>query len=236
MKRFLALVLILLMLCGCGAKTVPTETEGILPGNIQLLLLDAERSFGGFAADAPGEEAEAVLTMTETVLAEYPAGFLRQLGPVQILLSGELTGEGAFSSGNYAGFTQRTEDGWRIVLDTTACHPGTVHHELCHILDAILTAAGRLSETEWMEMNPPGFRYGSGDWGACSDFFADAYAMTDMKEDRAAVFEAAVMGGAGVFDGKSPLWLKLHTLSQAIRDHFNTDGWPTAAIWELALR
>lgn len=236
MKRILTLLLVLLSLCGCS-EMAPAETrEGPLPSNIRISVLEGSADFGGFTAAVPGSEAEQTRAMVESALSVYPAGLLAQLGPVEILLTGGLTGEGEFSRGGYAGFTQRLEDGWRIVLDTAACHAGTVHHELGHVLDGILTAAGRLPEETWRELNPPGFRYGSGDWARLSDFFVDDYSMENIREDRAAVFEAAVMGGQGVFDGKSPLWLKLHAFSEAIRAHFDTEGWPTAAIWELALR
>lgn len=235
MKRLFALILALLMLWGCSGQ-VPGETEGPLPDNIQLDELSNSERFGGFRASAPGPEGEQARAMVLRALETYPAGLLAQLGDVQILLVGELTGEGQFSGGAYAGFTQQTAQGWRMVLDVSACHPGTVHHELAHILDGILTAAGRLPEAEWTRLNPSGFSYGSGGWEGFSDFFAEAYAMENIREDRASVFEAAVMGGPGVFEGKSPLWLKLNAFSQAIRAHFDTEGWPPAAIWELALR
>ena len=228
MKRLLMLLLTLVLLWGCTAE--PEQSA------IRIAPLEEVRDFGGFTAQLPGEQEAQARAMVESALAQYPRSLLEQLGPVEILLAGELTGYDRFEGGSYAGFTQRLEDGWRVVISAPAAHPGTVHHELGHILDSVLTAAGRLPEEEWSSRNPPGFRYGTGDWEAYSDFFADAYAMTDLTEDRAAVFEAAVMGGEGVFDGKSPLWLKLYTFSEAIRAHFNTDGWPSTTVWELALR
>ena len=235
MKRLFLLFLAMLMLAGCSDQ-VPEQTERILPANIRITALTEVTDFGGFTGGVPGGEAEQTRSMVETALSAYPAGLLEQLGSVEVLLAGELTGQGGFSGESYAGFTQRTGDIWRIVLDVTACHVGTVHHEMGHVLDSILTAAGRLPEEEWMELNPSGFRYDSGDWERFSDFFVDAYAMTNLTEDRAAVFEAAVMGGEGIFGGKSPLWLKLHTFCEGIRTHFDTEGWPAVTIWELALR
>lgn len=236
MKRWLALVLaVLMLLCGCGKETEKEESAG-LPGNIQVGILMEETDFGGFRAGAPGGGEAAARALVESALAAYPAGLLTQLGQVRVLLVGGLTGEGAFAHGSYAGFTQRLDDGWQVVLDVTVCTAGTVHHEMGHILDGILTAAGKLPEEQWLRFCPSDFRYGSRDWEGFSDFFVDAYAMGDLKEDRATVFEAAVMGGEGVFDGKSPLWLKLSAFSEAIRDHFDTTGWPAVTIWELALR
>lgn len=229
MKRCLILVLVLVLLAGC------TPEEPVLPANIRIRSLGGPENFGGFTAGAPGDAEGAAKTLVESVLGEYPRSLLAQLGPVEVLLAGDLTGGGEFARGSYGGFTQRTDDGWRVVLDAEASNAGTVHHELAHILDGILTAAGRLPEAQWLRLCPSDFSYGSGDWEAYSDFFVDAYAMENIREDRAAVFEAAVLNGAGAFDGKSPLWLKLYTFSEAIRHHFDTEGWPDVAIWELAL-
>lgn len=234
MKRYLVLVLALMLLCGCGKEPEEAVTA-LLPGNIQILMLTEETDFGGFRAGAPGESAAAARALVESAWSAYPPDLLPQLGEIRVLLCGGLTGEGDFARGGYAGFTQRTEEGWRVVLDADACTAGTVHHEMGHILDGILTEAGRLPREDWMALCPPDFAYGAGDWEAYRDYFTDAYAMTDLKEDRASVFEAAVQGGEGVFDGKSPLWLKLHTFSLALRDHFDTRRWPAVTIWELAL-
>lgn len=235
MKRCLPLVLaVLMLLFGCG-KEPEKEVSAVLPENIQIELLTEQTGFGGFRAGAPGEGAAAARALVESAWSGYPRGMLTQLGEVRVLLCGGLTGEGPFARGGYAGFTQRTEDGWRVVLDVDACTAGTVHHEMGHILDGILTEAGKLPREDWMALCPPDFVYGAGDWEAYPDYFVDAYAMTDLKEDRATVFEAAVQGGEGVFYGKSPLWLKLHTFAQAIRDHFDTRDWPAVTIWELAL-
>lgn len=238
MKRSAYLVLTLvLLLFGCGkeiAGTIPNESE-TLKSCIMVRSLEAETDFGKFTASVPsGAEAEA-RRLVESALECYPAGLLEQLGEVEILLAGNLTGESEFAHGSYAGFTQRTEEGWLVVLDAERADIGTVHHEIAHILDGILTEVGALTEEEWMEFCPDGFVYGEGEWAVYADFFVDAYAMTDRKEDRARVFEAAVQGGPGVFDDRPALWLKLEYFSRAIRGYFDTEGWPPKTAWELAL-
>lgn len=238
MKRlFPAILAVVLLLFGCGkeiAETVPIasiESQSC----INVCILPQARDFGAFTAQPPGPEAETARTMVREVLDQYPAGFADQWGPVEILLVGQLTGTDRFSGGCYAGFTQQTGDGWLLVLDAGRADIGTVHHEIAHILDGILTEAGALTGPEWLDLCPPGFCYGAGRWEDYPDFFADAYAMESIREDRARTFEDAILCGEGAYLDRPALWLKLERFSRAIRDHFDTAGWPERTIWELAL-
>ena len=228
MKRLVCLVLVL-VLAGCGAAGEETLSTA---SALTVECLTEEQDFGGFTASpiADGESAE---LLVRAVLAQYPTGFVDQWGRVQILLVSDLRGTDRFAGGDYAGFTQRVGDGWRMVLDGDRLTAGTIHHEIAHILDGILTRAGALTEEAWMDLCPGGFVYGrTGDY---PDFFTDAYAMTDIREDRARTFEDAVLCGPGAFDGRPALWLKLEYFSRAIRAHFDTTGWPEKTVWELAL-
>ena len=80
-----------------------------------------------------------------------------------------------------------------------------------------------------------GFSYGDGNFEDYPDFFADEYAMENMKEDRARTFEDAMLYGAGVYEDKPALWLKLEAFSRAIRAHFDTETWPDKTLWEQAM-
>ena len=86
-----------------------------------------------------------------------------------------------------------------------------------------------------MSFCPGGFSYGMDDFGEYPDFFADAYAMENIKEDRARTFEDAMLCGAGVYADRPALWLKLECFSRAIRAHFDTENWPEKTAWEQAL-
>lgn len=232
MKRLFAVMIsAIFLLCGCGAAQ---EEAAPSFSHISIEILEQQQDFGGFTAGPPAE-AESARLLVESVLGQYPAGFPDQWGEVQILLVGNLTGTEAFAGGHYAGFTQRMGDGWRMVLDVKRCHAGTVHHEIAHILDGILTEAGALTEAQWLRFCPSGFQYGDGDWEAYADFFADAYAMTDIREDRARTFEEAAICGPGVYADKSALWLKLDYFCRAIRGHFDTEGWPVKTFWEMGM-
>ena len=223
MRRLAALVLALILLTGCAASP------------ISVGILAEDRDFGLFQASAPDpEEARRADALVQAVLAEYPEGFPAQWGPVQILLVGNLTGQAQFSDGNYAGFTQKTPEGWLMVLDAARCDAGTVHHEIAHILDGILTEAGVLTKEDWMALCPGGFSYGP-EQTLYPDFFVDEYAMTDIREDRARTFEEAMLQGPGAYADAPALWLKLEYFSRAIRTHFDTTLWPEKTAWELAL-
>lgn len=229
MKRLFAAGLALVMLLlGCG-KEMTKNSSPIHPRT-----LAGPADLGKFTADAPGETAD-VEALIEDALGRYPAGLLEQMGNVEVLLVAGLTGEDHFSGGSYAGFTHWTGDGWQIVLDVDACTAGTVHHELAHILDSILTGAGALTEEDWMAFCPSGFVWGDDNWEEYPDFFCDAYAMTSIQEDRARVFEDAMQLGPGAFEGSPALWLKLEAFSSAIRAHFDDTGWPAKTAWEEAL-
>ena len=231
MKRLLPLLLTLLLLSGCGSAARETEPTFV---HITVAALSENRDFGGFTA-GPAGDAEAARQLVFSALEQYPPGFADQWGDVQILLCRDLTGTDAFAGGRYAGFTQRTAEGWLMVLDADRCDTGTVHHEIAHILDGLLTDAGALTEDEWMAFCPSGFSYGTGNFSDYPDFFADEYAMTDLKEDRARTFEDAMLFGPGVYADRPALWLKLEYFSRAIRTHFDTTDWPEKTAWEMAL-
>lgn len=236
MKRLIGLFLFLfLVFSGCGNKIDNPESIETSPpfSCITVTVSGEHRDFGGFTA-GPAGDADSAALLIQAALERYPAGFADQWGPVEIILVGDLTGTENFAGGRYAGFTQRLGGGWQMVLDVDRVNAGTIHHEIAHILDGILTEAGVLTEAEWMAFCPSGFAYGP-EQALCPDFFADAYAMTDIREDRATTFAEAILRGEGAYADSPALWLKLNAFSEAIRAGFDTEGWPERTVWELGL-
>lgn len=230
MRNLIAAALaLMLFLCGCAEA--PAETQPLSP--LPIRALEAPTDFGAFSA-GPAAETESARSLLADALALYPPSLLERLD-AQILLCTGLTGHDHFSHGSYAGFTLPTEEGWQIVLDTETFDAGTVHHELAHVLDGILTDAGLLTEEDWLSLCPSGFSWGNGNWTDYPDFFVDEYAMRSMQEDRARTFEEAMLRGSGVFEGKSALWLKLEYFSRCLRAHFEAPDWPAETPWEAAL-
>ena len=236
MKRLFGVVLLLfLAFSGCSNKIDNSESIETSPpfSCITVTISEEPRDFGGFTA-GPAGDADSAVKLVQAALERYPAGFADQWGQVQILLVSDLRGTDRFTGGDYAGFTQRVGDGWRMVLDGDRLTAGTVHHEIAHILDGILTEAGLLTEADWMALCPGGFSYGP-EQTLYPDFFVDEYAMTDIREDRARTFETAILRGPGAYADAPALWLKLEYFSRAIRTHFDTTLWPEKTAWELAL-
>ena len=234
MKRLFGVVLLLfLVFSGCGNKIDNPESIETAPpfSCITVTVSEESQDFGSFTA-GPAGDVESAVKLVQAALERYPAGFADQWGPVEIILVGGLTGTEDFAGGRYAGFTQSLGGGWRMVLDADRVTAGTIHHEIAHILDGILTEAGVLTEAEWMAFCPSGFAYGP-EQPLCPDFFTDAYAMTDIREDRARTFEEAMLWGPGVYADSPALWLKLEYFSRAIRTHFDTTLWPEKTVWEL---
>ena len=109
MKRLMVLILTVLLLGGCAGESLTIDP------------LDKDRDFGAFHAAAPSvEEANRAYALVQDALGCYPEGFAEQWGRVNILLVSSLTGEEQFAHGQFAGFTQRTEDGWEIFYEIPA--------------------------------------------------------------------------------------------------------------------
>ena len=236
MKRLFGVVLLLLLaFSGCASEIDNPEPIETKPSAscITVTVSREQRDFGGFTA-GPAGDADSAVKLVQAALERYPAGFADQWGPVEIILVGDLTGTESFAGGRYAGFTQSIGDGWRMVLDADRLNAGTIHHEIAHILDGLLTEAGVLTEADWMALCPGGFSYGP-EQALYPDFFVDEYAMTDLREDRARTFEEAMLQGPGAYADAPALWLKLEYFSWAIRTHFDTTLWPEKTVWELAL-
>lgn len=197
----------------------------------------------------------------EKALSDYPRGFFDQLRfgnrrTIEIHLVGALTnleelesGGGGFS--NFVGFVEEQGDRAVLALDInhTFSLEQTCHHELFHLIDhklafdAGLRKEALYSEEGWNSLNPEGFRYAESLFDLPEDFygqeyegwFIDDYSRTFPKEDRARIMEYAMIGGDWCFDDEEGCRAKLGWLAAAIRDGFDTTGWPGVTCWEETL-
>lgn len=199
----------------------------------------------------------AALDTVEQVVAAYPEGFFTQLryGTVReivLQLTGSIQKKEA-SSGftSFAGFTQSEEGVSLVAVDITT--PGsfaqTLHHEIFHLIDNRLTFDAGLrpeafySQEGWNALNPEGFTYADSYHDLPMEFysapveawFTKLYSRTYAREDRATVFEYAVVGTDWIF-GTPQRVRKLEYLCKAIRDCFDTTGWPNTTTWEACCR
>lgn len=215
----------------------------------------AQTEFTDYTAAPELDEAyiAAALDTVEQVAAAYPDGFFAQLchGTVREIvlhLTGSIQKREA-SSGftSFAGFTETREGISLVTVDITT--PGsfaqTLHHEIFHLIDNRLTFDAGLrpeafySEEGWSALNPEGFAYANSYHDLDTEFysapveawFTKLYSRTYAREDRATVFEYAVVGTDWIF-GTHQRIRKLEYLCKAIRDCFDTAGWPAATTWE----
>ena len=191
---------------------------------------------------------------TEAALSRYPDGFFRQLHygsirEIEISLAGSLTPRRPDEyDGGVNAFAQPLYEKYIIVMDLHQTTEVNSHHEFSHMIDKRLQwdadhrNGAMFSEAAWAAMNPTGFDY---DWtysvynsrsGSVNfDYFINSYAMTYPTEDRAQIWENAMMGYYWNFTPK-PLEEKLLYYSRCIRDCFDTTGWPDVTTWEATLQ
>lgn len=199
------------------------------------------------------------LGTVEAVLKAYPDGFFRQLphGAVReivLYLTGSIkktTEDATNGFTTFVGFVESEGSVSRVVLDIT--QPGsvaqTLHHEIFHLIDNKLTfdagirADALYSEEGWNALNPDGFVYAESYHDLPMDFyqsgyeawFAELYSRTYAREDRATIFEHAMVRADWIFSGSSERWAKLEYLCRIIRDCFDSAGWPEQTVWEQTL-
>lgn len=194
------------------------------------------------------------LDILEEALSAYPEGFFRQLAyghydHIQFQLVGGLTATNGFGGDtSYAAFTEPSGNVTRIVMDAYSIGPGSVWHELSHVIDSRLAwdAAYResalFSEETWLSLQPDDFAY-SEDYAAVRTdiptewyaYFVDDYAMINATEDRARILEYAMDHASATFDYAPKLLPKLQYYSDCIRDCFDTTGWQEPTAWEVPL-
>jgi len=201
------------------------------------------------------------LKKLETVLASYPDGFFKQIPhgtyqEVEIHLVGGLTKKElpAAGSGGFTSFVGAvSEQEGKLVMAVDISRPGgieqTMHHEIMHLIegklvfDAWVREEAYFSEEDFHALNPKGFQYldtyDSVPSSVYSDgyeaWFIDIYSRTYAKEDRARIMEYAMIQADWMFAGSEGRSLKLAYISKAIRDAFDTTGWPAQTVWEKTL-
>lgn len=192
---------------------------------------------------------QAALAELEKALALYPGDFLEQFrnganeGGLYFCLTGAIE-----SDLETVGFAKLNRWRYNLALDITAGDLGkTIHHEIWHAIE-MRVSTDSFSTKKWNSCNPNGFAYyGKYDKGyldltrwtytggsGASSYFVDPYARINGREDRARIMEYVMTTDATEMMRASALREKLQIMSDAIRRHFDTDGW-TDVYWEKYL-
>lgn len=209
------------------------------------------------------EKIQIGLDTIEKAFSSYPEGFFRQLyygnfRTIEINLMGSISNT-EYVDGYYpTAFVQHEAGVITMVLniDTDASVlEQNFYHESSHIIDKVLEHdalyrdSSLYSEDTWTSLNPESFISLNPENGgyffsyeimpmdyyqeAFTPYFVSDYAKTFPTEDRATIFETAMMGNSQIFTVNDPLRAKLSYYSNCIRDYFDTDGWPEYTAWEL---
>lgn len=133
-------------------------------------------------------------------------------------------------------------DRYYVCFEAYSLDPHTVYHEFMHVMDARISAQGDFEEA-WNALNPPDFTYlvyGEEEYDIeeYSDYFATAYSMQSIGEDRADMFAELFTAG---LSGEPPYWYregaatekKAKLLSEQIRAAFPSMKDAPPQPWEI---
>lgn len=190
------------------------------------------------------------LTQLDGWLSQFPEGFLTataaNFSSLKICLVRSISGTPESGSLEKADGIQFFSDtNAYIALAVGESAQQTFYHELYHVMETqILNKSTALDQ--WDKLNPAGFSYdydyaanGVREVGSWLDAdirsFVDQYAMSYPKEDRARLFEYAMISGSQDLFVASPLQYKLKTLCLGIREAYGLKDYPQDLPWEQYL-
>ncbi|MBO5952978.1 MAG: hypothetical protein J6Q53_02490 [Oscillospiraceae bacterium] len=185
----------------------------------------------------------------EKVLARFPENFFRTLGKngqLQIGLVRGIEPHGQNAVSEAVGLQYWVDGKACIALCIGDTMEQTFYHELSHALDAYIIGHS-LAYDAWETLNPKGFRYDGNyqDYLARKDntytegdkrAFIDHYSMTYAKEDRARLFEYAVLDGNEDHFASATMQKKLRQICIGIREAFDLEKDEQSFPWEQYLK
>jgi len=185
------------------------------------------------------------LEMLDNSLARYPEAILRKTAEhfsgLTISLVREITGSpesGSLSTATGIQFFQ--DSGAYVVISTGKYAQQALYHEFYHAMEShILTESTALDQ--WDSLSPAGFTYGTGNQDndiylrGQTRAFVDHYSMTYPKEDRARIFEYAMLPGMENLFRSEYMQRKLNAVCTAVRDTYGLKRSPEIFLWEQYL-
>lgn len=210
---------------------------------------------------------DAAFAVLEETLQAYPEGFFEQLyygsyRTMEINLMGEIANTEEIEGHTPTAFVQHENGKITMVLNIRAGAEAleqNFYHESSHIIDEVIAhdalyrETACFSEETWQSLNPESFRALNPEYGGYYEsyeimpmeyyqeeftpYFVIDYGKSFATEDRATIFEAAMMKKDARLsaDGSLPLHAKLEYYCKCIRDCFDTTNWPEYTTWEEAL-
>ena len=185
------------------------------------------------------------LETLDECLSQYPEAVLQKTAAhfsgLTICLVRQITGAPEAGSLSTATGIQFFRDGDAYVVISAGKYARqALYHEFYHAMEShILTESTALDQ--WNALNPAGFSYGADNpdddiyLRGQTRAFVDHYSTTYPKEDRARIFEYAMLPGTDEIFLSEYMQRKLHTLCTAIRDTYGLKNAPDILPWEQYL-
>lgn len=185
------------------------------------------------------------LETLDNCLSQYPEEILRKTAEhfsgLTFCLVREISGVQESRSLSTATGIQFFRDGAAyVVISTGKYAQQAIYHELYHAMESLILTESTVLD-QWDTLNPAGFSYGadnpdddiylSGEIRA----FVDHYSTTYPKEDRARIFEYAMLDGTQELFRSDYMQRKLNALCTAIRDAYGLKHSPEIFPWEQHL-
>lgn len=207
------------------------------------------------------------LDVLEKAFSSYPEGFFQQLyygiyRKIEIDLMGTISNKEDIEGYAPTAFVQQSDGKITMVLninESAEILEQNFYHESSHIIDKVLEndafyrEDALYAEETWWSFNPAEFIELNPAYGGYfesyemmpmeyyeelfTSCFVIDYGKTFSTEDRATIFEQAMLGAAQIFSNERfpVVFSKLEYYCQCIRDCFDTTGWPEYTKWEATL-
>ncbi len=194
---------------------------------------------------------EAGLDELEKAMEKFPEGFFRtaasvtESGVFTVSLVRGITGTEYNTLPDAGGLQYWIDGNAYIALISGYTVEGNFYHELCHALDTYVVA-NSIHYDFWEDNNPEAFVYDYSytdydiHWNSVwleeeTRAFINAYSMTYPHEDRAVVFEYAIMEDNEMYFATETMQAKLRQLCLGIRQAFGWKKYEGTFLWEQYL-
>ena len=190
------------------------------------------------------------LQTLEGCLARYPKEVLTRtaehFGSLKLCLVRSITGiAGEESLSTATGIQFLNGSDAHVVLSAGEYMEQALYHELFHVMETVILSRSSALD-RWEELNPAGFSYDL-DHGANARrnagvyleketrAFVDTYSMSFPREDRARIFEYAMLDGMEHLFAPKTMQRKLLAVCQGIREAYGLEDSPETFPWEQYL-
>ena len=192
---------------------------------------------------------ERAITALEAAFAKLPEQMLSRAadwatdGTLHIVLASGIATPSDTAYSTVTGMEYLLDGKVYIVLEMGDHMESAFYHTLYHVIDP-LVLSNSIAYYKWNDLNPKGFQYDNDYLANLSRdgsqylegtrYFIDTFSMSYAVEDRARIFEYAMMADNGAYFNSEPMQSKLKMLCQGLREVFGLTG--DSYPWEQYLK